>query len=349
MLAPFFSLQSKPKYVHKDHGHALTMVVPPDESVRRSGRATKGQHHKKDEELEPPTPKRGKGSKKKQASAEATPPAEDDEDALIRCICGVIEDDDDAERTMICCDRCTAWQHNDCMEITENPDELPEQYFCEQCKPEDHQGLLAKIARGEKPWEEKARQREAEAAERKARRRKGKKGRRGRPSEVKAESAKGVNGDTAAIEPTASPIKNTPTAVTPQPARVATQTPTKPSTAPHPPPAKLAAPIPAPDTTQPRPTPEMPLKTKSTSETGHKRKLRVETPSSESKNAEPVSTFRIVLMIQSLISLRNPLKKCAKYHLQQKTKPQIIVASQALLRCLRKMERQRKEGRKWGL
>jgi len=89
---------------------------------------------------------------------------------------------------MIVCDNCEAWQHNECMEISENPDDLPDQYFCEQCRPEDHKDLLAKVARGEKPWEERAKQREREEEERKARRRKGgKKGKKGRASEVKPE------------------------------------------------------------------------------------------------------------------------------------------------------------------
>ena len=283
-----FSLQSIPQHVYIEDLRMLMMTATPDETVRRSGRATKGQHHKKDGELEAPTPRRGKGSKKKQASTEATPPDEDDEDALIRCICGLIEDDDDAERTMICCDRCTAWQHNDCMEITENADELPEQYFCEQCKPEDHQELLAKIARGEKPWEERARQREAEAAERKARRRKGKKGKKGRPSEAKVETAKGVNGDTAAVKPTPSPTEEPLPEVTHQPTPIAAPPP-PPPTIPHPPPTKVAVPPPTPDATQKGSAPEMPPKKKGTPETGHKRKLRVETPSSENKVAEPVS------------------------------------------------------------
>lgn len=84
---------------------------------------------------------------------------------------------------MICCDSCAAWQHNECMEI---PDKLPEgeQYFCEQCRPDLHEELLSKIAQGEKPWEERARQREEERSKgRKGRGRKSKKG--GRPSVVK--------------------------------------------------------------------------------------------------------------------------------------------------------------------
>ena len=310
-----------PKTSYNREKHVLTMTATADDSVRRSGRATKGQHHKKDEEIEAVTPKRGaKGNKaKKQASTEATPPAEDDEDALIRCICGVIEDEDDAERTMICCDRCTAWQHNDCMEITEDPNEMPEQYFCEQCKPEDHQGLLAKIARGEKPWEERARQREMEAAERKARRRKGgKRGRRGRPSEAKVEkvekveTVKGVNGDARATKAVASPTQpsqQVPPVATPQPKQIPSQTP---QATPHPPPIKATAPPPAPEPISKRMTPEVPLKKKSTPEAGQKRKLRVDTPSSEAKVAEPVSCKILQQSINSTDFFQEPAQKMRK-------------------------------------
>ena len=76
------------------------------------------------------------------------------------------------------------------MEMSLDDNELPEQYFCEQCRPDLHQNLLAKIERGEKPWEELAKKRQQEEEERQARKRKGgKKGRKsGRVSEVKAES-----------------------------------------------------------------------------------------------------------------------------------------------------------------
>lgn len=103
---------------------------------------------------------------------------------------------------MIICDKCDAWQHNECMEVSENTEDLPDQYFCELCKPDDHRQLLAKVARGEKPWEERAKQREREEAERKARRRKGgKKGKKGRASEVKADEKK-TNGS-----PAGTPVK----------------------------------------------------------------------------------------------------------------------------------------------
>jgi hypothetical protein len=72
------------------------------------------------------------------------------------------------------------------------PEEAPDKYYCEQCKPEDHEELLAAIARGEKPWEEVARKREAAEAEKATKKKKGgKKGRKSgsRPSEAVSEAS----------------------------------------------------------------------------------------------------------------------------------------------------------------
>jgi len=183
-------------------------LIKSDE-IRRSGRATKGQHTKNIEAAETtPSAKRGakgKGSKAKPVNEPSSPAADDDDDAIIRCICGCIKDEDDG-RVMICCDMCEAWQHNECMEISEDSDELPDQYFCEQCKPEDHTELLAKVARGEKPWEERAEQREREEAEKKGRKRKGKKGKKGRASEVKKDEAQS-NSAAAAAPVASSPVQ----------------------------------------------------------------------------------------------------------------------------------------------
>lgn len=100
---------------------------------------------------------------------------------------------------MICCDKCSAWQHNDCMGLTFAKGEEPAEYFCEQCKPENHQDLLAKIARGEKPWEEAAKKRAQEAEEKKARRRKGgKRKKKGRASDVKSEVSEEVSASATA-------------------------------------------------------------------------------------------------------------------------------------------------------
>ncbi|KAL4908727.1 transcription factor S-II, central domain-containing protein [Aspergillus multicolor] len=157
---------------------------------RRSGRSTKGQHKNLDMVDETPHKKTKAKAQPKdkppKPSVEPTPAPEEEEEEIIRCICGEYEEEEDIERDMICCDQCSAWQHNDCMGLTFPPGEAPDQYFCEQCKPEDHPVLLAKIKNGEKPWEEVAERRRKEAEELKqSRRKKGKKGKRGRPSEPK--------------------------------------------------------------------------------------------------------------------------------------------------------------------
>ncbi|KAK2761584.1 hypothetical protein FQN54_001412 [Arachnomyces sp. PD_36] len=168
---------------------------------RRSGRATKGQHTKNlDLPDAAPTKRKSKGQAKAQKqSNEPTPAPSEESEEIIRCICGQYEEEEDVERDMICCDKCSAWQHNDCMGLTFAKGEEPAEYFCEQCKPENHQELLAKIARGEKPWEEAAKKRAQEAEEKKARRRKGKKGKKkGRPSDVKSEVSEEVSANVAA-------------------------------------------------------------------------------------------------------------------------------------------------------
>ncbi|KAL4865589.1 transcription factor S-II, central domain-containing protein [Aspergillus spectabilis] len=196
---------------------------------RRSGRSTKGQHKNLDMISETPSKKsKAKAQSKEKApkpSAEPTP-APSEEEEIIRCICGEYEEEEDIERDMICCDGCSAWQHNDCMGLTFAKGEEPDQYFCEQCKPENHKVLLEKMARGEKPWEEAAEKRLKELEELKqSRRKKGKKaGKRGRPSEPKAETS------TPARATTAPRVSATPSealvASTPTPAPAPTPAPT---------------------------------------------------------------------------------------------------------------------------
>ena len=113
---------------------------------------------------------------------------------------------------MICCDKCEAWQHNLCMNIPEDDDDLPEQYFCEQCKPANHKELLAAIARGEHPWEERLQQRREQEKLKKSK--KSRKSKGGRNSAVGTESEpattpKSVAVDTPTSQPTTSSRRKT--------------------------------------------------------------------------------------------------------------------------------------------
>ncbi|EED23412.1 PHD finger domain protein, putative [Talaromyces stipitatus ATCC 10500] len=198
---------------------------------RRSGRATKGQHKNLELVQDIPAKKGKKGqSKEKSAkpSVEPTPtPSEGNEEEIIRCICGEYEEEEDIERDMICCDQCSAWQHNDCMGLTFAKGEEPEEYYCEQCKPENHRELLEKMARGEKPWEEAARRRQQEIEEKKAaKRKKGKKGKKGgaRPSDIKPETS--APSTPAASETPAAPSVSRPSVddKTPAPAPAPSET-----------------------------------------------------------------------------------------------------------------------------
>ncbi|KAG0158105.1 hypothetical protein PDIDSM_5618 [Penicillium digitatum] len=174
---------------------ATTQLTARLDEPRRSGRATKGQH--KNLELPDDPAKKGKSKSPKEKSAklsaELTPgpsEAEREEEEIIRCICGEYEEEEDVERDMICCDQCSAWQHNDCMGLTFMKGQEPDQYYCEQCRPENHTTLLAKINAGEKPWEDVAENRRKEAEEKKSKRKKGKKGgRKGRPSESRTDAS----------------------------------------------------------------------------------------------------------------------------------------------------------------
>ncbi|PHH84543.1 hypothetical protein CDD83_1785 [Cordyceps sp. RAO-2017] len=135
---------------------------------RRSVRATKGQHTKAFDELEPvaaPKRRQTKKTKKAQEQEQSQEPEE-----VIRCVCGATEQDEDSGEAWICCETCFVWQHNVCVGMSSFEDEIPENYWCEQCRPQDHKELLDGIAKGEKPWEARRKAHELEEAEKKKRR-----------------------------------------------------------------------------------------------------------------------------------------------------------------------------------
>ncbi|CAK3956501.1 histone deacetylase complex subunit cti6 [Lecanosticta acicola] len=129
---------------------------------RRSGRATKGQH-KNASSSPAPNPKPTKAAvkskpaaekpkaKSKSKSKEPEPQSDEDEDGDIRCICGDTDPED--KRTFIGCDACTVWQHSVCMGVPENDADVPDHYFCEECRPEEHAETVQALENGEKIWE----------------------------------------------------------------------------------------------------------------------------------------------------------------------------------------------------
>ncbi|KAM5342795.1 hypothetical protein ACJ41O_013761 [Fusarium nematophilum] len=171
---------------------------PGETEPRRSVRATKGQHTKSFDELEPATvPKRRQTKKTKKAKEQAQEQEqeqgqgqeqeEDQEDEIIRCVCGATEQDEDSGEAWIACETCGAWQHNVCVGVSSFDDEIPEHYWCEQCRPEDHKELLDGMAKGEKPWEARRKAHEEEAKKKK---RGGRKAKGKRHSETKEEGDK---------------------------------------------------------------------------------------------------------------------------------------------------------------
>ncbi|KAH5988902.1 transcription factor BYE1 [Parastagonospora nodorum] len=196
------------------------------DETRRSGRANKGQHTKLPDLLDEPAAPKTKGpakadSKKGHSKAKSDTPraqsaqseeqGDEEDDAIIRCVCG--DQRDIRGRQMICCDRCEAWQHNKCLGLPEGDFWEGKNYYCEQCHPQDHQELLAAMARGEKPWARK----------------KGSKGNKPRPSDVKPDDKPQTPQPSASVPPSpaaAPPVQEpTPTpAPAPAPASLAVQT-----------------------------------------------------------------------------------------------------------------------------
>lgn len=136
---------------------------------RRSVRSTKGVNNRLSDvglESASPTPNSAQTTKSKKkttakdkdrsspARSQTTEDANSNgSDDIIRCVCGAKEEDEDDPRMMIQCEGCDAWQHTQCMGIPKK--KIPKQYFCEICRPENHQVLLEQLDKGEKPWEKK--------------------------------------------------------------------------------------------------------------------------------------------------------------------------------------------------
>ncbi|RMZ78624.1 hypothetical protein DV738_g3834, partial [Chaetothyriales sp. CBS 135597] len=122
------------------------------------------------EPVMPPRRSRRNGGEESSKDSPQRKEVDDDEDAVeeevTRCICGQIdypgpsdplrqmvkgqppeEFGDELGSFFVCCDKCSVWQHGGCVGLT-NEDTLPDEYYCEQCKPELHK--LIRGANGSK-------------------------------------------------------------------------------------------------------------------------------------------------------------------------------------------------------
>jgi hypothetical protein len=131
-------------------------------------RATKGQHKALEQDQAPAEVPKKRGRKKKVAEAEAEDNAEGED--MIRCVCGVTSDPGDESVAWVGCEQCKVWQHNVCMGVSRYEEDLEDlEYFCEQCRPQNHKELLAAMKRGEKLWLERQRKDEEQQAQQKKR------------------------------------------------------------------------------------------------------------------------------------------------------------------------------------
>ncbi|XP_019536172.3 uncharacterized protein LOC109407558 isoform X1 [Aedes albopictus] len=79
---------------------------------------------------------------------ETAPEGEGEDDSVTRCICDLTHDDG----YMICCDKCSAWQHVDCMGIDRA--NIPDEYNCEMCQPRPVDRIRARTLQLEKRKEQ---------------------------------------------------------------------------------------------------------------------------------------------------------------------------------------------------
>ncbi len=142
-------------------------------------RSTKGQHKALDLDDQPAGPKKRGGSPRRPRNPRRRSSAAS---AVPRSRKGT------RPEPWILCDKCNAWQHNVCMGVSVYSEDIPKDYFCEQCRPLNHHELLDGIARGEKPWEERRRQYEEEKASNEKKRKGGRKGKK-RASDPKEEAS----------------------------------------------------------------------------------------------------------------------------------------------------------------
>ncbi|KAI8096709.1 uncharacterized protein BX664DRAFT_257747, partial [Halteromyces radiatus] len=71
-------------------------------------------------------------TQQRQRSQSTSEEGSTDEGSTTRCLCGETHN----VGLMVQCDKCEVWQHCECMGLAEQ--DIPDQYYCEECRPENH-------------------------------------------------------------------------------------------------------------------------------------------------------------------------------------------------------------------
>lgn len=122
---PFRSIYQQPHY-YRQAEEAEREHIAPMPSLRNT--RSNGKPKEEHEELEEHEEEDGRETAHEQLDDE------EEEEAETRCICGQM-DPPDADGLYIQCEKCSVWQHGFCVSISDN---VPDKYWCEQCKPELH-------------------------------------------------------------------------------------------------------------------------------------------------------------------------------------------------------------------
>ncbi|KAJ2957197.1 hypothetical protein NQZ79_g7059 [Umbelopsis isabellina] len=90
------------------------------------------------------------GSRRRRQPVAQTQSSSEDESSdtasITRCICGEIHN----EGLMVQCDKCEVWQHCSCIGLLEQ--DIPEQYYCEECRPENHSWIKLNNGRNKRQY-----------------------------------------------------------------------------------------------------------------------------------------------------------------------------------------------------
>ncbi|KAG2173293.1 hypothetical protein INT43_004667 [Umbelopsis isabellina] len=90
------------------------------------------------------------GSRRRRQPIAQTQSSSEDESSdtasITRCICGEIHN----EGLMVQCDKCEVWQHCSCIGLLEQ--DIPEQYYCEECRPENHSWIKLNNGRNKRQY-----------------------------------------------------------------------------------------------------------------------------------------------------------------------------------------------------